>query len=285
MISMKRTTLFIFLVVLSCVASSPLPNESEETEDVTEFVSTNVESDPPTENKETSTDKIDINVSTEQIETRENASDEILLDESAKDNSTESRSNIRDFYRRRRQKHVESLQVDTRPRVAKNQTASDILMQKIRLAKEQQKNYFDPASDTDNSVGQKRKRLVRVRPKFNELSAAATSPTIVTVPPPPTSSSLLPSITTNTSSSSSKIIPPLIAATNTLLMWNENKTVDFPPQGSHPNDWSRKKASGSSSIISSRLKNFRERKKNGSAVAEEVSTKSDAILPTTPGKI
>ena len=283
-----KTTLFLFLVVLSCVASSPLPNESEETESATELVPTN-ENDSPTENVESSTDKInisDVNVSTEQIESRENVSDELLLEESSKDNSTESRHNIRDFYRRRRQKHVESLQVDSRPRVAKNQTASDILMQKIRAAKEQQKNYFDPASDGDNTTGQKRKRLVRVRPKFNDLTAAATSPTIVTVPPPPTSSSPTSSSPSSTSlpSATKSIPPPLIAATNTLLMWNENKTLDFPPQGSQPYDWSRKKAltSGSTSTISSRLKNFRERKKNGVA-SEEVSTKSAAVLPTTPG--
>ncbi len=158
------------------------------------------------------------------------------------ENSTESRYNIRDFYRRRQQKHVETLNVDNRAllRVAKNQTASEILMQKIRQSKEQQKNYFDPAAPgVENSISQKRKRLVRVRPKFNELAAAAstTTPSLVKAPSP----SPLPSATP---------APPLIAATNTLLMWNENKTnLDFPAQaGSQPLDWSRKKAAASSII-------------------------------------
>ena len=238
-----KTSLFLVLCLLlfTCarIHSSPLPNEETEgsTESPTDHI--NLSTDDITETAD--------NASTEQLESRENNFDELTSeqDKSSTENSTESRYNIRDFYRRRQQKHVETLNVDNRAllRVAKNQTASEILMQKIRQSKEQQKNYFDPAAPgVENSISQKRKRLVRVRPKFNELAAAAstTTPSLVKAPSP----SPLPSATP---------APPLIAATNTLLMWNENKTnLDFPAQGVQPLDWSRKKAAASS-IIRSRF--------------------------------
>jgi hypothetical protein len=58
----------------------------------------------------------------------------------------------------------------------------------------------------------------------------------------------------------------------------DSKTGD----ASQTSDWSRKKAAASS-IISSRLKNFRERKKTG-LISDDVSEKPD-ILPTTPGDL
>ena len=213
-------------------------------------------------------------MSTEKVDASSLASDENTdAESSTQRSSTDSRHSIRDFYRRRQKNVDTTAQVDLRPRVAKNQTASEILMQKIRATKDQQKSYFDPAAPgVDNTLSQKRKRLVRVRPKFNELAAAASTTSSIVTVPPPASASTTPTLTATSSA------PPLIAATNTLLMWHENKSRDFPSQGSQPFDWSRKKAAASS-IISSRLKTFRERKKNG-FVSEE---KPDASS-TTPGK-
>ena len=250
----KGIVFILILATFKTVLTTPVPSDEIQT-DVT-----------LTENVEMSTEKIDAS----SAESRENVDVDFEATQKS-DISTESRYSIRDFYRRRRQKNVETTLVDARPRVAKNQTASEILMQKIRASKEQQKSYFDPAAPgIDNSLSQKRKRLVRARPKFNELSAAATSSSIVTVPPP--------SSVSTTASLTSSATPPLIAATNTLLMLHESKSLEHPSQGSQPFDWSRKKAGGGNTLISSRLKNFRERKKNANEEKAE-------ILPTTPGNI
>ena len=137
----KTFLLFVCVLSLSYVSSTPVPNEpTESSTDIT-----------PTEMVEKMTDSgknyEQADTSTEQIESRENSEDEFLTDQISAENSTDSRYNIRDFYRRRRQKHDESSTfVDSRLRVAKNQTAADILMQKIKIAKEQQKSYFDPAA-------------------------------------------------------------------------------------------------------------------------------------------
>ena len=124
-----KTFLFIFVVsYLSHVSSTPLPNE--QTESSTEVIPTEMiekltESGKNLERTESST---------EQMEVLENSEDEILTDQISAENSTDSRYNIRDFYRRRRQKNDESsTYVDSRLRVAKNQTAADILMQKIKM--------------------------------------------------------------------------------------------------------------------------------------------------------
>ncbi len=241
-----KTSLLLVLSLLiftsTRIQSSPLPNEETESPTESPTDHTNLSTNSQTDGVETVDNG---SSSTEQLESRENNFDDLTSEQEkiSTENSTESRHNIRDFYRRRQQKHVETLNVDNRTllRVAKNQTASEILMQRIRQSKEQQKNYFDPAAPgVENSISQKRKRLVRVRPKFNELAAAAstTTPSLVKGPSP----SPLPPVTS---------APPLIAATNTLLMWNENKTnLDFPAQSVQPLDWSRKKAAASSIIRS-----------------------------------
>lgn len=261
---MFRKTIFVLVlaaaVLVKVVPATPIPGEDGG--DVDDVSPT---SEALLENAEMSTEKGDAST----LASAENVDSE----SSTQRSSTGSRHSIRDFYRRRQKNVDTTAQVDLRPRVAKNQTASEILMQKIRASKDQQKNYFDPAAPgVENSLSQKRKRLVRVRPKFNELAASAsTTSSIVTVPPPASAS------TTATLTATSSA-PPLMAATNTLLMWHENKSRDFPSQGSQPNDWSRKKAAASS-IISSRLKTFRERKKNGF-----VSEDKPEVSSTTPGK-
>ena len=68
-------------------------------------------------------------------------------------------------------------------------------------------------------------------------------------------------------------------------MWNENKSGEFAaPGSSNPSDWSKKKAG--SSLISTRLKSFRERKKNVASATGPVTEPTIAktvTQPTTPG--
>jgi hypothetical protein len=147
MMSCIKPFLFlIFVLFLSAVSSTPVPNE--QTESSTDISPTEM-IDKMTEKSIEQTD-----TSTEQMESRENSEEEFLIDQNSAENSTDSRYNIRDFYRRRRKKADESQTfVDSRLRVAKNQTAADILMQKIKIAKEQQKSYFDPAAPGKNYIG------------------------------------------------------------------------------------------------------------------------------------
>lgn len=89
---------------------------------------------------------------------------------------------IRDFFRRRRQKTVGEMS-EAAVKLAPNQTASGILMKKIKESKEREaNNYFDPSAESvEASLTSKRKRLVRVRPKFNEVNATEQNQTLVRV--------------------------------------------------------------------------------------------------------
>ena len=66
----------------------------------------------------------------------------------------------------------------------------------------------------ENSISQKRKRLVRVRPKFQELTASAASAASAATATSPT----LVKVSTSSPNSQPTAAPPLIAATNTLLV-------------------------------------------------------------------
>ena len=69
-------------------------------------------------------------------------------------------------------------------------------------------------------------------------------------------------------------------------MWNENKGSESPASGaSNPSDWSKKKPGSTPSLISTRLRNFRERKKNGASATGPVAEETTVTLPTTPGNL
>lgn len=88
-------------------------------------------------------------------------------------------TSIRDFFRRRRQKAVGE-SAETSIKLAPNQTASGILMKKIKESKEKEaSNFFTESLET--SLTSKRKRLVRVRPKFSEFNSTGQNQILVII--------------------------------------------------------------------------------------------------------
>jgi len=101
--------IFIFVAVTN-VRTTPIPSDEETLPDAT-----------PTHRSETSTENVEL--STEKVDTSSVGVD-VESDSPTQKSSTDSRYSVRDFYRRRRQKNVDTTSpIDARPRVAKNQVS------------------------------------------------------------------------------------------------------------------------------------------------------------------